>query len=577
MSLDIGSRIGDYEIVAVLGAGGMGKVFKVRNAISDRVEAMKILLPDLEHEPDLADRFMREIKVQASLQHPNIAALHTALRVENQLLMVMELVEGMTLEQRLHQGPIPLDQGVDCICQVLDALGYAHQRGVVHRDIKPANMMLTPSGLVKLMDFGIAKAAADRKLTMTGTTMGSLYYMSPEQIKGVSTIDSRSDLYSVGVSLYEIVTGKKPFDGDSQFAIMAAHLEKNPVPPITLDSRLPSILNDAILMSIAKNPDERFQSAQAFGAALGAVRQSLGMAPMSVPSSSRQVNPEASTQGATVLMTPVPGRLPTALPPPQPPPPAAAEVHAKSGKRWLWVSAGALATVLVLVAAIQFGPWRKTSAQSPEGVQSSAPASAPVTQPTAQPPIETAQPPQAPAATQAPVERFAPATPAPAPVSRPARGEQKPPMRQAAQPPAASSTVQPPSASVIRQALPATPEPERSGHLAQQPPPQAAVAPPRAAAAPTVDDAAVLQDLREQLMQLASRVGAVQNSLANLKRSQAAAGMSLRGDMSSAESRMNYLMDGAKSALSAHDATATKKFMQSTEREVEKLEKFLGL
>ena len=582
MSLDIGSRIGDYEIVAVLGAGGMGKVFKVRNAISDRVEAMKILLPDLEHEPDLADRFMREIKVQASLQHPNIAALHTALRVENQLLMVMELVEGMTLEQRLHQGPIPLDQGVDCVCQVLDALGYAHQRGVVHRDIKPANMMLTPSGLVKLMDFGIAKAAADRKLTMTGTTMGSLYYMSPEQIKGVSTIDSRSDLYSVGVSLYEIVTGKKPFDGDSQFAIMAAHLEKNPVPPITLDSRLPSILNDVILMSIAKNPDERFQSAQAFGAALGAVRQSLGMAPMSVPLSSRQVIPEAPTQGATVLMTPVPGRLPTAPAPPPPPPPAAAEVHAKSGKRWLWVSAGALATVLVLVGAIQFGPWRKTSAQSPEGVQSSAPASAPVTQPpieTARPPVQT---PQAPAATPAPVERFEPATPAPAavtkpPGARPARGEQKPPMRQAAEPLAAPSAARPPSAGVIRQAVPATTEPERSGNLAPQPPPQAAVAPPRAAAAPTVDDAAVLQDLREQLVQLAARVGAIQNSLGNLKRSQAAAGMSLRGDMASAESRMNYLMDGAKSALSAHDATATKKFMQSAEREVEKLEKFLGL
>ena len=186
MSLDIGSRIGDYEIVSALGAGGMGKVFKVRNVISDRVEAMKVLLPDLEHEPELADRFMREIKVQASLQHPNIAALHTALRVDNQLLMLMELVEGITLDQRLQQGPVPLRDGVDYIGQVLGALGYAHQHGVIHRDIKPANMMLTAKGTVKLMDFGIAKAAADRKLTMTGTTMGSLYYMSPEQIKGMA-------------------------------------------------------------------------------------------------------------------------------------------------------------------------------------------------------------------------------------------------------------------------------------------------------------------------------------------------------------------------------------------------------
>src|SRR5216684_3320888 len=126
MSLDVGNRIGDYEIVSVLGAGGMGKVYKVRNVISDRIEAMKILLPNLEHEPELADRFMREIKVQASLQHPNIAALHTALRVENQLLMVMELVDGVTLEQQLKAGPIPIANAVNYISQVLSALGYAH-------------------------------------------------------------------------------------------------------------------------------------------------------------------------------------------------------------------------------------------------------------------------------------------------------------------------------------------------------------------------------------------------------------------------------------------------------------------
>src|SRR5690242_13708528 len=184
MSLDIGNRIGDYEIVATLGAGGMGKVFKVRNVISDRIEAMKVLLPDLEQQPELADRFMREIKVQASLKHPNIAALHTALRVDNRLLMLMEFVEGETLEEKLKKGPLPTGPAVDYMTQALSALEYAHAHGVIHRDIKPANMILTESGVIKLMDFGIAKAAADRKLTMTGTTMGSLYYMSPEQIQG---------------------------------------------------------------------------------------------------------------------------------------------------------------------------------------------------------------------------------------------------------------------------------------------------------------------------------------------------------------------------------------------------------
>src|SRR5205085_7328788 len=164
MTLQIGSTVGDYQIVDILGAGGMGQVYKVRNVISDRVEAMKVLLPDLANQPDLADRFLREIKVQASLEHPNIAALHTAVRVDNQLLMLMEFVEGTTLEQKLKEGPLPVGEAVDYMRQVLSALEYAHQHGVIHRDLKPANMMLTPSGTVKLMDFGIAKASTDRRL-----------------------------------------------------------------------------------------------------------------------------------------------------------------------------------------------------------------------------------------------------------------------------------------------------------------------------------------------------------------------------------------------------------------------------
>ena len=276
MNLEIGSTLGDYQIIDVLGAGGMGKVFKVRNVISDRIEAMKVLLPDLANEPELGDRFMREIKVQASLKHPNIAALHTALRQDNQLLMLMEFVEGESLDQKLKGGPLPVAQAVDYIAQVLAALGYAHQHGVIHRDIKPANMMLTRQGALKLMDFGIAKAATDRKLTMTGTTMGSLYYMSPEQIKGLTALDARADLYSVGVSLYELVTGKRPFDGDSQFAIMSAHLEKTPVPPVTIDPTLPAALNDIILLAVAKEPDQRFQTAEAFRNALRAWRSRRG-------------------------------------------------------------------------------------------------------------------------------------------------------------------------------------------------------------------------------------------------------------------------------------------------------------
>jgi eukaryotic-like serine/threonine-protein kinase len=540
MSLEVGTRIGDYEIVSILGAGGMGKVFKVRNVISDRIEAMKVLLPDLEHEPELADRFMREIKVQASLQHPNIATLHTALRVENQLLMLMEFVEGVTLDQRLQKGPIPLSNAVDYISQVLNALSYAHEHGVIHRDIKPANMMLTSNGTVKLMDFGIAKAATDRRLTITGTTMGSLYYMSPEQIKGMATTDARSDLYSVGVSLYEITTGKKPFDGDSQFAIMAAHLEKTPVPPVTLDDKLPQSLNDVILMSIAKEPDQRFQTAKAFGAALGSVRQSLGM-PVPVA---------AAGSGNTVTM---PLETPT---PAMPSPPAMGAAAAipqqaapKSSKRWLWVGAGALATALALVAVIQFGPWRKNSAQAE---QQASPVAAPAntaTTPAQTPPVTTPPPEQQ--AVTPPVAEPVPAT-VTAPVTPPPGRAEKRPVKQLAR--------QGTAPAAVRQNTPAPPV---ANEAPQQP------------SGP--DPAAVLQELREQLVQLDARAGAVRTSLGNLKRSQEASGMSLRGDMAAAETRMNYLMDGANSALRAHDPAAAKKFLDSADTEVEKLEKFLGL
>src|SRR5580692_9311258 len=176
MNYEVGERIGDYEVVARIGAGGMGAVYKVRNVITDRMEAMKVLLPDLRTAPDLAERFNREIKVHASLVHPNIAALHTAARVENQLVMIMEFVDGVSLSVRLRQGPIGTHESVSCIVQVLSALGYAHERGIIHRDIKPANIMVTANRTVKLMDFGIAATTSStslqNRLTAAGTALG---------------------------------------------------------------------------------------------------------------------------------------------------------------------------------------------------------------------------------------------------------------------------------------------------------------------------------------------------------------------------------------------------------------------
>jgi serine/threonine protein kinase len=239
MPEETGKRIGDYQILNELGSGGMGRVYKVRNVLSDRIEAMKILLPNLAGREDIAARFLREIKLMANLNHPNIAALRTAFTGDNQLVMIMEYVEGTDLAARLEHGPIAPADAVNYIQQVLSALSYAHQQHIIHRDIKPSNMMLTPQGVVKLMDFGIARAGEERSITMTGTTLGSLGYMSPEQVKGEPT-DARSDLYSVGVSLYEMVTGQRPFQASSDYSIMAAHVKETPKPPVELHPGLPA-------------------------------------------------------------------------------------------------------------------------------------------------------------------------------------------------------------------------------------------------------------------------------------------------------------------------------------------------
>jgi eukaryotic-like serine/threonine-protein kinase len=294
-----GARKGDYLILGTLGAGGMGKVYKVRNTLSDRIEAMKVLLPDLSDQKDLADRFLREIKVLASLHHPNIAELRTALTIENQLVMIMEYVEGSTLASRLLQGPVRYADSLAYFDQVLAALSCAHALKIVHRDIKPANIMLTPQGVVKLMDFGIARSGNDLGLTMTGTTLGSVAYMSPEQVR-CEPIDSRSDLYSVGVSLYETITGQRPYVSDNNFEIMQAHLQIPPTAPIELKPDIPVALSELILMAMAKGPAQRFQSADALRAALMSVAPSLG-APSLVPPTLRD-----STLDMTAPPTPRP-------------------------------------------------------------------------------------------------------------------------------------------------------------------------------------------------------------------------------------------------------------------------------
>jgi eukaryotic-like serine/threonine-protein kinase len=267
MSIQIGDILGDYEVTGVLGRGGMGKVFRVRSLLTQREEAMKVVLSDLDQDPDLADRFLREIQVHASLQHPNIAALHTALRIEGRLVMLLELVEGVSLEQMLRDGPIDVCTSAGYIIQVLEALACAHDRGVIHRDIKPANILIASGGVVKLTDFGIARSSGAARLTGTGLAVGTLAYMSPEQILS-RPIDTRSDLYSLGLTFYEMVVGSRAMQADTEHALMNAQLSVTPPAPAVVNPLVPVPISAAIMRALRKEPGRRFQTALEFKAAL---------------------------------------------------------------------------------------------------------------------------------------------------------------------------------------------------------------------------------------------------------------------------------------------------------------------
>jgi serine/threonine protein kinase len=269
VSLQAGEIVGAYRISGLIGSGGAGQVFKVEHVITRRVEAIKVLSGRTDAR-EQADRFLREIQIQASLSHPNIASVHNAFWAGDDLVMVMELVDGEPLKRILERGPLPLETALDYAGQTLSALEYAHAHHVTHRDITPGNMLVTPAGRVKLTDFGLAKSATDLRLTQTGAVLGSLYYMSPEQVRADRDLDLRTDIYSMGAVLYEMVTGARPFKGESAFAVMTAHIGEAPLP---LSTAFPSPLNSIVLKALAKDPAQRFQSAEEFRVALESVRE----------------------------------------------------------------------------------------------------------------------------------------------------------------------------------------------------------------------------------------------------------------------------------------------------------------
>ena len=294
MPLASGTRLGPYEIVERLGAGGMGEVYSARDTRLERTVAIKILPQEISADPVRKQRFEREAKTISSLNHPNICTLHDIGWQDGVAYLVMECVEGETLAKRLEKGPLPLEQVLKFGAQIADAMDKAHRAGIVHRDLKPENIMLAASG-AKLLDFGLAKPAAPlvsgatltaavptTPMTQEGTIVGTFQYMSPEQVEG-KELDSRSDIFSLGAVLYEMLTGRRAFEGKSQLSVASAILEKEPAPISSLKPMTPPSLNHSIKKCLSKSPEDRWQSASDLASELKWIAENSGQSAGAIP------------------------------------------------------------------------------------------------------------------------------------------------------------------------------------------------------------------------------------------------------------------------------------------------------
>jgi len=323
MALAAGTRLGPYEIQSPVGAGGMGEVYRARDTRLDRTVAVKILPSHLSDSPEARQRFEREARTISSLNHPNICTLHDIGNENGTAYLVMEYVQGETLETRLQKGPLQLKQALDCGIQICDALEKAHRAGIVHRDLKPGNIMLTASG-TKLLDFGLAKpvaavlgarsladkgsnqanltpstptmnlsqlSASPAALTQQGTIVGTFQYIAPEVVQGKDA-DARSDIFSFGCVLYEVATGRRAFEGKSQLSVLTAILEKDPEPLANIQPSTPPALDYAVQTCLEKNPDNRFQTAHDVKLQLAWIAKSgsqTGASAIAAPTRNRRV------------------------------------------------------------------------------------------------------------------------------------------------------------------------------------------------------------------------------------------------------------------------------------------------
>src|SRR5262245_2072489 len=294
MTLSISTRLGPYEILAPLGAGGMGEVYRAKDTRLDRIVAIKVLPSHLSSNPDFRQRFEREARTVSALNHENICTLHDIGHQDEIHYLVMEFIDGETLGSRLKKGPLATAEVLRYSIQIADALDRAHKKGVIHRDLKPGNIMLTKSGL-KLLDFGLAKITSaqpasevsqlvthQHELTGQGMILGTLQYMAPEQLEGKET-DARTDIFAFGAVVYEMATGKKAFEGTSQASLIAAILKEQPKPFAQTQPLTPPSLERLVKTCLEKDPEDRWQSIHDVSSELRWISESSNSQSVTVP------------------------------------------------------------------------------------------------------------------------------------------------------------------------------------------------------------------------------------------------------------------------------------------------------
>jgi serine/threonine-protein kinase len=340
MSFEPGDLIGGrYELGRQLGAGGMARVYLGHDRLLDRQVAVKVLSEPYASDPQFVERFRREASAAAGLNHPNIVAVYDRGEADGSYYIVMEYLAGPDLKQVIRRrAPLPPSQAIDYAQQILAALGAAHRRDVVHRDVKPQNVLVAEDGHLKVTDFGIARAGAQSDMTEAGSVIGTAQYLSPEQARG-DEVTAASDCYAVGIVLYEMLTGRVPFDGDRPVAIAMKQISDAPVPPRIVEPDVPPELDAVVMRALAKRPSERYRTAEELSRALADARSAIegGGTTRLMPAA---VGPATAE---TRAMDPVTGPTRVGPPPPSEPPPAR--------RRWPWIVGGIVLLAAIAVAA----------------------------------------------------------------------------------------------------------------------------------------------------------------------------------------------------------------------------------